>query len=66
MKWFGEAILQLDGLSMDIVMQAINEAIHPNTPFFNSISLEPSHSIDELFQRVNCYAMLENDLKVTS
>lgn len=49
MKWFGETILQLDGVSMDIVMQAINEVIHPNTPFFNSISLEPSHSIDELF-----------------
>lgn len=66
MKWFGEAILQLDGVSVDIVMQAINEAIHPNTPFFNSISLKPSHSIDELFQRVNYYAMLENDPKASS
>lgn len=66
MKWFGGAILQLDGVNMDTFMQAINEAIHPNTLFFNSISLEPPHSIDELFQCANRYAMLEDDIKVPS
>lgn len=33
MKRFGGAILQLDGVSMDTVMQAIKEAIYPNTIF---------------------------------
>ena len=39
MKCFGVAILQLDISSMDIVMQVVKPAIHPNTEFFNSLSL---------------------------
>lgn len=65
-KRFGGAILQLNGVSMDTVMWVIKEAIHLNAPFFNSISLEPPHLIDELFQYANCYAMLEDDLKAAS
>ena len=41
MKRFGVAILQLNEVSMDTVIQAIKEAIFPNTHFLNSISLDP-------------------------
>ena len=34
---------------MDIMMHAIKESIFPNTLFFNSISLDPLMTIDELF-----------------
>ena len=55
MKCFGVVILQLDIVILDIVLQAIC----PNTQFFDSLSLHPPTSIDELFQRGNQYAMLE-------
>ena len=58
MKRFGVAILQLNEVSMDTVIQAIKEAIFPNTHFFNSISLDPPLSIEEFFQRANKYSML--------
>ena len=42
-------------------MQAVKLAIQPNNIFFSLISLHPSVTIDELFQRGNQYAMLEDD-----
>ena len=62
MKCFGAAILQIDAISSDIVLQAVKQAIRPNTQFFDSLSLHPSTTINELFQRGNHYAMLENDI----
>lgn len=62
MKRFGGAILQLDEVSMDTIMQAI----FPNTPFFNSISLKPPVSMDELFQIANKYSILKDDLRVAT
>ena len=36
--------------------------IRSNNQFFDSLSLQPPVSINELFQRENQYAMLENDI----
>ena len=62
MKCFGAAILQLDSVSLDTVLQTMKQAILPNTQFFDSLSLHPPMTIDELFQRGNQYAMLEDDI----
>ena len=62
MKSFGVALLQLDTVSSDTGLQAAKQAIRPNTQFFNSLSLHPPASIDELFQIANQYAMLEDDV----
>ena len=40
----------------------VKQVIHPNTQFFDSLSLQPPTSIDELFERGNQYTMLEEDV----
>ena len=44
----------------------IKQAIHPNTKFFDSLSLYPLATVDELFQIGNQYAMLEDDIIATT
>ena len=51
MKRFGVAILQLEDVSPHIVLQAVKQAIRPNTHFFDLLSLHPPTTIEELFQR---------------
>ena len=41
MKCFGVAILQLDTVSPDTVLQAVKQAIRLNTQFFDSLSQHP-------------------------
>ena len=53
MKRFGVAILQLDVVSLDTILQAVKQFICLNTQFFDSLSLHPLTTIDELFQRGN-------------
>ena len=62
MKSIGAAILQPDAVSLDIVLQEVKQAIPHNTHFFDSLSLHPPTTIDELFQRGNQYPMLEEDI----
>ena len=62
MKCVGEPIHQLDVVSPDTVLQAVKLVIHPNTQFFDSLSLHPPTTIDKVFQRGNQYAMLEDDI----
>ena len=49
MKRFRVAILQLYTMSKDTVMQAIKQAIFPNSQFIDSLSLHLLTTIDELF-----------------
>ena len=53
MKHFGAAILQLEVVIPDTILQAVKQAIRPNTQFFDSLSLHPPTTIDELFQMGN-------------
>ena len=48
------------------MLQVVKQAIGPNTQFFDSLSLQPLSSIDELFQRGNKYTMLEDDILTTT
>ena len=66
MKQFGLSLLQLDSVSSDTALQAVKQAIHPNMQFFDSFSLQPPASIDELFQRGNQYAMLGDDVSAAT
>ena len=49
MKRFEAAILQLDAVSPDTVLQVVKQAIHPNTQFFDSLTLHPPTTVDGLF-----------------
>ena len=66
MKRFGSTLLQLDSVSSDTALQAVKQVIRPNTQFFDSLSLQPLTSIDELFHRGNQYSMLEDDVIVAT
>ena len=66
MKHFGAVILQLDAVSLNTVLQAVKQAICPNTQFFDSLSLHPSIIVDEMFQRGNQYSMREDDIVVAT
>ena len=62
MKQFGSALLQLDSVSSYTALHAVKQNIRSNTQFFDSFSLQPPTSIDELFQRGNQYAMFKDDV----
>ena len=66
MKLLDAVILQLETVNIDTIMQVVMEAILPNSKFFTSNSLKPLKSVDDLFQRANRYALLEDDLTTTS
>ena len=66
MKRFSAALLQLEAMSSDTTLQAVKQVIRPNTQFFDSLSLHPPSSIDELFQRGNQYAMLKDNVIVAT
>ena len=66
MKQFRVTLLQLDFVSTDTALQAVKQVNRPNTQFFDSLSLQPLTSINELFQRGNQYAMLEDDIVVAT
>ena len=66
MKCFGAVILQLESVTIELIMQAVKETIQPNTPFFASLSLDPPGSVDELLQHANQYVMLEDEVAVAS
>ena len=61
-KWFGQAILQVEFYSMDIVLQIFERNIYPGTPFFVSLAKKPPTSMDDLFKRANKYSMLEDNV----
>ena len=65
-KSFKSAILQLEEVSTNTVLQAVKQAIRPNTQSFDSLSLHPSTIVDELFQRSYWYAMLQDDMIATT
>ena len=62
MKRFGATILQLEVVSLNIFLQAVKQAIRPNTQFFDSLSLHLPTTIDKLFLRENHHTMLEDDI----
>nr|CAN73243.1 hypothetical protein VITISV_005388 [Vitis vinifera] len=63
-KWFGQAVLQVEACSMDAVLQIFKRNICPGTPFFESLAKKPPTTMDDLFRRENKYSMLEDDVRV--
>ena len=52
MKRFRVALLQLEAVSPNTVLQAIKQAIRQRSQFFDSLSLQPLASVDELCQEL--------------
>ena len=47
---------------MDIVLQNFRKSFAPSTPFFHSLSLDLSPTMEELYEQANGYSMLEDNI----
>ena len=59
---FGQAVQQAEAYSMDTVLQNFRRSFGPSTPFFHSLSLDPSATIEELYRWVDKYSTLEDNI----
>ena len=66
MKWFRQAVLQVESYSMDVILQIFKRNIYPGTPFFKSLAKKSSATMDDLFKRANKYSMLEDGVCETT
>nr|CAN70850.1 hypothetical protein VITISV_039360 [Vitis vinifera] len=65
-KRFGQAVLQVEACSMDVVLQIFKRSICPGTPFFESLAKKPPTTMDDLFRRANKYSMLEDEVRAAT
>ena len=52
--------------SMDAVLQNFRRSFGPTTPFFQSMSLDPLVTMEELYRRADKFSMLEDNIRATS
>ncbi|RVX12779.1 hypothetical protein CK203_009876 [Vitis vinifera] len=65
-KRFGQAVLQVEAYSMDVVLQIFKRSICPGTPFSESLAKKPPTTMDDLFRRASKYSMLEDDVRAAT
>ncbi|KAL6321884.1 hypothetical protein AAG906_035588 [Vitis piasezkii] len=56
MKWFGQAVLQVESYNMDVIL----------IPFFESLAKKPPATMDDLFKQADKYSMLEDEVRAAS
>ena len=60
---FGQAVQQIDIYSMDAVLQNFRRSFGPTTPFFQSLSIDPLATMEELYRRVDKFSTLEDNIR---
>ena len=63
---FGQTVQQIDIYSMDAVLQNFRRSFRPTTPFFQSLSLDPLATMEELYRRADKFSMLEDNIRAAS
>ena len=63
---FKQDVQQIESYSMDVVLQNNRRSFRPYTPFFQSLSLDPSTTMEELYRRADWYSMLEDNIRVAT
>ena len=63
---FGQAVQQIDAYSMDAVLQNFRRSFGPTTPFFQSLSLDPPATMEELYRRADKFSTLEDNVRDAS
>ena len=63
---FGQAVQQINIYSMDAVLQNFRRSFGPTTLFFQSLSLDPSATMEELYRRADKFSTLEDNIRTTS
>ena len=60
---FRQAIQQIDIYSMDAVLQNFRRSFGLTTPFFQSLSLDPPATMEELYRREGKFSTLEDNIR---
>ena len=63
---FGQVVQQIDTYSMDTVLQNFRRSFGLTTPFFQSLSLYPPATMEELYRRADKYSTLEDNIRAAS
>ena len=63
---FGQVVQQVESYNMDLIVQNFRRNFRPSTPFFQSLSLDPPTTMEELYRRTNKYSMPENNILVAA
>ena len=63
---FGQAVQQIDVYSMNAVLQNFRRSFGPTTPFFQSLSLDPPKTMEELYRRTDKFSTLEDNIRAAS
>ena len=63
---FGQVVQQIDVYSMDAILQNFRRSFGPTTPFFQYLSLDPLATMEELYQRVDKFSTLEDNIWAAS
>ena len=63
---FGQAVQQIDIYNMDAVLQNFRRSFGPTTPFFQSLSLDPPATMEEMYRRADKFSTLEDNIRDAS
>ena len=63
---FGQAVQQIDICSMDAILQNFRRSFGPTTPFFQSLSLDPPATMEELYRWADKFSTLEDNIRDAS
>ena len=63
---FGQAVQHIDIYNMDAVLQNFRRSFRPTTPFFQSLSLDPPATMEELYRREDKFSTLEDNIWAAS
>ena len=63
---FGQVVQQIDMYSMNAVLQNFKRSFRPTTPFFQSLSLDPPVTMEELCRRGDKFSTLEDNILAAS
>ena len=63
---FGQAVQRIDMYSMDAVLQNFRRSFGPTTPIFQSLSLDPSVTMEELYLRADKFSTLEDNIRAAA
>ena len=60
---FEQVVKQIDTYSMHAILQKFRRSFGPTTPFFQSLSLDPPATMEELYRRADKYSTLEDNIR---
>ena len=63
---FGQDVQQIDIYSMDAVLQNFLRSFGSTTTFFQSLSLDPPGTMEELYRRADKFSTLEDNIRAAS